>query len=183
MALILNRRTERMMNMKWLLLILLALFAVPVMGEELTDEEWKVQAQAAFARVLAVYPEANDPATPFGRRMAEIDEEWGDAGDPRFDDPQKPILIARIVLAEIEEAKAKKRARAEKRRAAAGYRYSPMKADELGDSAATFGRGPAPQKAPSGTVVTPDGVSNYWTNKDGSVQISGPEGLTTIYRD
>jgi hypothetical protein len=37
------------------------------------------------------------------------------------------------------------------------------------------------RKSGSGTITGPTGVRNYWTNKDGSVQIAGPEGLTTIY--
>jgi hypothetical protein len=144
-----------MMKMKYLLMLVLALSPLfPVMGEELTDEEWNAQAQEAFARVLAVYPEARDTSTYFGSRMIEIDEEWGDAMDPRFDDPQKPILIARIILAEIEEAKAKKRARAERRRAVAVTSPAPMNADELGYGAHIFGRGPAPKPEKPHEVYT-----------------------------
>lgn len=39
------------------------------------------------------------------------------------------------------------------------------------------------QKPQSGTIVAPNGVSNYWTNKDGTFQISGPEGLITVFPD
>lgn len=152
-----------MKMMKYLLLLLLAL-ALPVMGEELTDEEWTARAQAALDRVVAVYPEAADPGTYFGRRMNAIDAEWEEAGDPRFDDPEKAILIARIILEEIRVAEVRRQARAEKRRSVAV-------------------QSPAPAARPSGTIVSPDGVKNFWTNKDGSVQIVGPDGVTTIYRD
>jgi hypothetical protein len=70
--------------------------------------------------------------------------------------------MARIILEEIRVAEVRRRAREEKRRAVAVQ---------------------SPATRPSGTIVSPTGVKNFWTNKDGSVQIVGPDGLTTIYRD
>jgi|GEM_PF-4091247 len=174
--------------MKTLLSLLLALvlWSPSMGGEELTDEEWTATARAAMIRLQEVIPEAGQPGTFFHDRIIEIDQEWEASGDARYDDPEKSIVIARIVLQELEVIRTKM-ARAEKRRAVASARPAaprpaPMNMDELGDSAETFG-GPRRQAAPSGTIVSPDGVSNYWQTKDGAVKVSGPGGLTTIYQN
>lgn len=63
------------------------------------------QASAAYAsasqRATALYPEAADPNSEFHQRMEEIDQAFAETNDPRFDDTNKPLLIAQIVAAEL----------------------------------------------------------------------------------
>jgi hypothetical protein len=65
------------------------------------DEAWNQAARSNIELVRKAFPVAADPNSAFFARMTQIDEAWGDAMDQRFDDPQKPLLLAQIVAKEM----------------------------------------------------------------------------------
>lgn len=82
-------------------------------------ERQETQQAAAYERQFAeseakaadLYEFASNPESPGGRRMLEIDQALEDTGDPRFHSPNKPLLIAQMVAAELNIApKSKKSA-------------------------------------------------------------------------
>lgn len=64
--------------------------------------------RASEAKATDLYAFAADPNSPGGKRMKEIDETFEETGDPRFNDPNKPLIIANLVAAELNIAPRKK---------------------------------------------------------------------------
>lgn len=60
------------------------------------------------AKAIELYDFANKPDSPAGKRMIEIDEMMKDNGDPTYDDPNKPLIIAQMVAREMSIAPRKK---------------------------------------------------------------------------
>lgn len=83
---------------------------LPVIAEaERTRQASDQEAEAAWLRaaeetaksVAIQFPEAADPSSPFAIRMNEIDLEWEENGDRRWDDPRKADIIAKKVAREL----------------------------------------------------------------------------------
>lgn len=68
--------------------------------ESEADEAWNRASAASWEAVQADFPQAADPNSSFATRMLEIDEAWMEAGDARFDNPDKARVIAAIVAKE-----------------------------------------------------------------------------------
>ena len=64
--------------------------------------------RASEAKATDLYAFAADPNSPGGKRMKEIDETFEEMGDPRFNDPNKPLIIANLVAAELNIAPRRK---------------------------------------------------------------------------
>lgn len=64
------------------------------------------------AKAAELYAFANDPESPAGKRMAEIEESMKEMGDPLYFSPEKPLKIAQMVAAEFNIAPRKKGAAA-----------------------------------------------------------------------
>lgn len=60
--------------------------------------------QRSADEVKAIYPEASNLSGAFCRRMAEVDAALEQCGDPRFFQPDKPMIIAQMVAAELQMA-------------------------------------------------------------------------------
>lgn len=80
-------------------LLFLCFGSIAIGQEMLTDEEWSAAAEASLRRAGEKYPAALVEDSPMRQRMNRIDEEWGAAGDPRYDDPKKAELLAEHVMA------------------------------------------------------------------------------------
>jgi hypothetical protein len=74
---------------------------------------------ASEARAVELYPLAADPNSDFGKRMIEIEESFKETGDPTFNDPNKPLIIAQMVAKEMSIAPRRKGAPAAPAKAAA----------------------------------------------------------------
>jgi hypothetical protein len=55
---------------------------------------------ASETRAAQFYPFAADPNSPLGQRMVEIEESLQALGDPLYNDPNKPLIIAQMVAKE-----------------------------------------------------------------------------------
>jgi hypothetical protein len=64
--------------------------------------------RASEAKANELYAFAADPESPGGKRMKEIDDALEETEDPRFHAPNKPLLIAQMVAAEMNIAPRKK---------------------------------------------------------------------------
>lgn len=53
------------------------------------------------ARAVELFEFAGKPDSPGGKRMIEIEEALRETGDPRWHDPNKPLLIAQMVAREM----------------------------------------------------------------------------------
>lgn len=67
---------------------------------------------AATQRAVATYEFAGQPESEGGKRIAEIDTELKDSGDPLYHDPNKPMILAQMVAKELLIAPRKKEAKA-----------------------------------------------------------------------
>lgn len=56
---------------------------------------------ASQAKAEATYDFAKDPESEGSKLMSEIDERLKEAGDPRYSDPNKPLIVAQMVAREL----------------------------------------------------------------------------------
>lgn len=75
---------------------------------------------ASESKATALYEFASKPDSPAGKRMIEIEEALRDTEDPRYYSPNKPLLIAQMVAAEMNIAPKSKTAAPAKPAAPAG---------------------------------------------------------------
>lgn len=62
--------------------------------------EYETAFTASETRAAQFYPFAADPSSPLGQRMVEIEESLQALGDPLYNDPNKPLIIAQMVAKE-----------------------------------------------------------------------------------
>ena len=63
---------------------------------------------ASQAKASELYAFVANPESPAGKRMAEIDQLYQESGDPLYNDPNKPLIIAQMVARELNIAPRKK---------------------------------------------------------------------------
>lgn len=76
--------------------------------QQATAAEYDTKFNEAQARAGELYADAANGESAFGKRMREIDDDLQATEDPRFYAPNKPLLIAQMVAAELNIAPRKK---------------------------------------------------------------------------
>lgn len=69
--------------------------------ESAARAKWDAAAAASWNATAAKYPDMAVEGSAFRARVEQIDAAWGDAGDSRYDDPNKAALIGDIVAREF----------------------------------------------------------------------------------
>jgi hypothetical protein len=166
-------------GMKTLLLIVLLLVGtLGRAGDPAERAAWLEALNASINRVKVKYPTA--AAYPeFWELLSARQDEWLEAGDERAERSDSPELAAVEVVPEF-AALLEKRAARKAARAAQAARLRPAPVYPQPSSRWTP---PKRSTAGSGTIQLPggQGIRNYWTNPDGSVQMQTPQGIVTIY--
>ncbi len=75
-----------------------------VQQRQKADIDYQSAYEASDRLAAETYRFASVPTSPAGKRMVEIEEAMERTGDPRFHDPNKPMLIANMVAAEFKIA-------------------------------------------------------------------------------
>ena len=83
-----------------------------VQNQAKLNADYQKSFAASEARAIETYEFANQPDSPAGKRMIEIEEAMEETGDPRFNDPNKPLIIAHMVAQEMKIAPRSKKAAA-----------------------------------------------------------------------
>lgn len=73
------------------------------------DQTWESSVQKA----VDLYQFTTDPKSEGAKRMKEIDQELKSLGDPLFDDPEKPLILAQMVARELRIAPRSRKATTE----------------------------------------------------------------------
>jgi hypothetical protein len=158
-----------------LAIVLLLVGTLGRAGDPAERAAWMEAFQGSVNRVAAKYPTASAQGEFWELMNARL-AEWAEAGDERAKRSDAPELVAVEVVPEFAALLEKRAAR----KAARAARPRPVPVYPQPSSGWTP---PKRSTAGSGTIQLPggQGIRNYWTNPDGSVQMQTPQGIVTIY--
>lgn len=128
------------------------------------DTVYRTAFEKSEAQAVETYRFASVPTSPAGKRMVEIEEAMERTGDPRFHDPNKPMIIANLVAAE--------------------FKIAPLSKTKKAATAPAAPPPPTPKKGmlPSGASSTAPAAPAVNATADRLSAISTPADLRAAYK-